>query len=97
MPLGVRSSVRTTDDEDGDGFTIDGYATVYDSPTRIDSWEGVFDEEFAYGAFARSIRSRLPKLQFDHGYHPLIGSLPIGRWESVTEDKNGLRVDRPVA
>ena len=75
-----------------DGLTIDGYATVYDSPTRIDSWEGVFDEEFAFGAFARSIRARVPKLQFDHGMHPLIGSLPIGRWESVSEEQQGLRV-----
>jgi HK97 family phage prohead protease len=82
--------LRATDDEAGDGFTIDGYATVFDSPTRIDSWEGVFDEEFAFGAFGRSIRARLPKMQFDHGMHPTIGSLPIGRWESVSEDNAGL-------
>ena len=83
----VTFRVSASDDESGDGFTIDGYAAVFDTPTRIDSWEGVFDEEIAFGAFGRSIRARMPKLQFDHGYHPLIGSLPIGRWTSMTEEK----------
>ena len=83
----ARFELRATDDESGDGLTIDGYAAVYDTPTRIDSWEGTFDEQIAFGAFARSIRSRMPKLQFDHGYHPLIGSLPIGRWDSMTEEQ----------
>lgn len=84
------ASFELRDDQSGDGFTIDGYCTVYDSPTRIDSWEGIFDEEFAFGAFGRSIRARLPKMQFDHGMHPTIGSLPIGRWDSMTEEKVGL-------
>lgn len=81
-------TLRATDDEDGDGLTIDGYAAVYDTPTRIDSWEGTFDEQLSYGAFRKSLSERTPKLQFDHGHHPLIGSLPIGRWESITEEKS---------
>jgi uncharacterized protein len=84
----VSFRVGTSDDASGDGFTIDGYAAVFDTPTRIDSWEGVFDEEIAFGAFGRSIRARMPKLQFDHGYHPLIGSLPIGVWTSMQEEKS---------
>lgn len=80
-------SLRATDDDDGDGLNIDGYAAVYDTPTRIDSWEGTFDEEIAFGAFRKSIRERMPKLQFDHGHHPLIGSLPIGRWDSMSEEQ----------
>lgn len=82
----------TSDDEPGDGFTIDGYAAVYDTPTEIDSWEGTFSEEIQFGAFRKSLRERTPKMQFDHGHHPLLGSLPIGRWESVTEEQGrGLR------
>ncbi len=80
-------SVRATDDADGDGLTIDGIAAVFDTPTRIESWEGTFDERIAYGAFRKSVRERMPKLQFDHGHHPLIGSLPIGRWDSMVEEQ----------
>lgn len=80
-------TLRATDDASGDGLTIDGYAAVYDTPTRIDSWEGAFDEQIAHGAFGRSIRAKMPKLQFDHGHHPLIGSLPIGRWTEMSEEQ----------
>lgn len=83
----VSFRVAASEDEAGDGFTIDGYAAVFDTPTRIDSWEGQFDEQIAYGAFARSLRAKMPKLQFDHGMHPLIGSLPVGTWTSMTEEK----------
>lgn len=82
----ARFELRATEDPSGDGLTIDGYAAVFDTPTRIDSWEGNFDESIAFGAFRRSIGQRLPKLQFDHGHHPLIGSLPIGTWTSMTEE-----------
>jgi HK97 family phage prohead protease len=72
---------------DSDGLTIDGMAAVYDTPTRIDSWEGRFDESIAYGAFGRSIRAKLPRMQYDHGRHPMIGTIPIGRWDSAVEEK----------
>lgn len=80
-------TLRATEDDSGDGLTIDGYAAVYDTPTRIDSWEGQFDEQIGFGAFRKSISERMPKLQFDHGHHPLIGSLPIGLWTSMAEEK----------
>lgn len=83
----ARFTLRATDEDSGDGLTIDGYAAVFDTPTRIDSWEGTFDEQIAYGAFRKSLRERMPKLQFDHGHHPLIGSLPIGRWNEMAEEQ----------
>ena len=83
----ARFELRATEDPSGDGLTIDGIAAVFDTPTRIDSWEGQFDESIAFGAFRRSIRTKLPKLQFDHGHHPLIGSLPIGTWTAMTEEQ----------
>ena len=83
----ARFELRATEDPSGDGLTIDGIAAVFDTPTRIDSWEGQFDESIAFGAFRKSVSERMPKLQFDHGHHPLIGSLPIGSWTSMREDR----------
>lgn len=86
-----------TRSEDGgsgnDGFTFTGYGAVFNSPTRIDSWEGCFDEQIAPGAFRKSLRERTPKFQFDHGRHPLIGSVPIGAITDIGEDEQGLRVE----
>lgn len=80
------------DDTDGDGFTLEGYAAVFDTPTRIDSWEGTFDEVIAPGAFAKTIRERKPVLQFDHGHDIATGSVPIGAIEDLREDSHGLYV-----
>lgn len=80
-------------EEDGDGLTLTGYAAVFDSPTRIDSWEGKFDEKIQRGAFAETLKRRTPKLQFDHGAHPLIGSIPLGNFKRVKEDERGLWVE----
>lgn len=77
---------------DSDGFTLEGYAAVFDSPTRIDSWEGRFDEVIARGAFAKTISERKPVLQFDHGRDAATGSVPIGAIEEVREDDRGLFV-----
>lgn len=81
---------RATDN--ADGLTLDGYAAVFDSPTRIDSWEGMFDEQISRGAFAKTIKERTPLLQFDHGHHPLVGSIPIGTMQRVEEDDHGLHI-----
>lgn len=75
-----------------DGLTLDGYAAVFDEWTMIDSWEGTFRERISPGAFRRTISHRMPVLQFDHGSHPLIGSIPLGRITSLVEDDRGLRV-----
>ena len=77
---------------DDNGFTLDGYAAVFDSPTRIDSWEGQFDEVIAPGAFTKTIQERTPVLQFDHGRDPATGSVPIGSIETLAEDDHGLNV-----
>jgi uncharacterized protein len=77
---------------DDDGFTLEGYAAVFDEPTRIDSWEGRFDEVIARGAFAKTISERTPVLQFDHGHDVATGSVPIGAIEEIREDDRGLFV-----
>ena len=80
---------RATDD---DGFTLEGYAAVFDSPTLIDSWEGTFEERIAPGAFAKTIQERTPVVQFDHGHDIATGSVPIAAIQELREDKQGLFV-----
>lgn len=84
----------TRADEGGDGLTLEGYGAVFNTPTRIDSWEGRFDEVIAPGAFKKTLSERGHRviMQFDHGQHPLIGSLPIGAIDDLREDARGLFV-----
>ena len=78
--------------DDGDGFTLEGYGAVFDSPTRIDSWEGKFDEIVARGAFKNTLKDRKPVMQFDHGRDVATGSVPIGAIDEIREDDHGLFV-----
>lgn len=90
-------AVRAVDEEDGDGLTLEGYAAMFGQATRIDSWEGMFDESIRKGAFRKSIRERTPVLQFDHGRHPLVGSIPIGAIQDLREDEQGLFVSARIS
>ncbi|MFI8254086.1 HK97 family phage prohead protease [Streptomyces filamentosus] len=87
---------RADDDEDGDGRTLRGYAAVFGQATEINSWEGTFRETIRKGAFRKTIRESTPVLQFDHGRHPLIGSLPIGSIVDLREDDEGLYVEARI-
>lgn len=81
--------------EGGDGLTLEGYAAVFNVPTRIDSWEGRFDEVIAPGAFKRTIDRKGPsgiRLQFNHGQDAMFGELPIGAIDELREDGRGLYV-----
>lgn len=75
-----------------DGLTLDGYGAVFNEWTTIADQFGEFRERIAPGAFKRTLGMRMPVLQFDHGAHPLIGSIPLGRITSISEDDHGLRV-----
>jgi phage head maturation protease len=72
--------------EPDDGLTLDGYGAVFNALTIIDSWEGRFKEKIAPGSMKRSFRETPPIIQFDHGRHPLIGSIPIASLRSISED-----------
>jgi HK97 family phage prohead protease len=82
----------TNDSTNGDGLTLEGYAAVFDTDTEIRSWEGNFLERIQRGAFRKTIREKTPVMQFDHGSHPMIGSIPLGVVESLSEDDQGLFV-----
>lgn len=73
-------------DQPNDGLTLDGYGAVFNRETIIDSWEGRFREKIAPGAMRRSFRESPPKVQFDHGRHPMIGSIPIASLLSISEE-----------
>jgi HK97 family phage prohead protease len=79
-------------EDDGDGLTLSGYAAVFNTPTRIQDHHGEYDEVIAPGAFKRTIQARKPVLMFEHGKHPLIGSMPIGAIQELREDDAGLFV-----
>ncbi|MFD7978886.1 HK97 family phage prohead protease [Streptomyces sp. NPDC059071] len=87
---------RSDGDAEGDGRTLRGYAAVFGQATEIDSWEGAFTETIRKGAFRKTIRESTPVLQFDHGRHPLIGSLPIGSIVDLREDDDGLYVEARI-
>jgi len=92
----VSFEIRAAEDNN-DGLTLTGYAAVFDNATRIDNWEGTFDEKIARGAFKRSINARTPVLQFEHGRHPLLGSMPLGTITKLREDDHGLYVEARLA
>lgn len=90
--LCLRAVEFRASDDAGDGRTLEGYAATFGQPTEINSWEGVFQEEIARGAFRKTLRERSPVLQFDHGRDMRTGSLPIGAIEDLREDGQGLFV-----
>ena len=75
-----------------DGLTLEGYGAVFNEWTSIEDQYGEYRERIMPGAFKRTLGQRMPILQFDHGAHPLIGSIPLGRITSIVEDDHGLRV-----
>lgn len=79
-------------EQNDDGLTLDGYGAVFDQWTMIEDNYGEYRERIAAGAFKRTLGMRMPILQFDHGSHPLIGSIPLGRITNLHEDAHGLRV-----
>ncbi|MDK0520384.1 HK97 family phage prohead protease [Streptomyces sp. ML-6] len=82
---------RAEDDTgEADGRTLSGYAATFGEATEINSWEGNFFESIRKGAFRKTIREHTPVMQFDHGRHPLIGSIPIGSIVELREDDQGL-------
>lgn len=78
--------------EGGDGLTMEGYAAVFNSPTKIRDAQGEFQETILPGAFKRSLSERAPVLQWDHGRDPSVGTAPIGDIADLREDDRGLFV-----
>lgn len=75
-----------------DGLNLEGYASVFNQPADIRDHLGVYQETVAPGAFKKTLQERAPVLQFDHGTHPMIGSIPLGSIRKIEEDNHGLYV-----
>lgn len=84
-------------DGGSDGRTLVGLAVPFNDMTRISNFfEGTFDEQFARGAFKRSLGMRTPKLQFNHGTSFMFDELPIGTFEEIRETDRGLEVEARI-
>jgi uncharacterized protein len=76
----------------GDGLTFEGYAAVFNSPARIQTPYGEFDEVVRPGAFTRTLKEQMPKFLYEHGKHALIGNIPLGSITRAAEDSRGLHI-----
>lgn len=95
VPFELTELRESTDGDDG--LTMTGYAAVFNAPTEIREFDGsTFLEQIAPGAFKRTVNSK-PVLQFDHGTHPVIGSLPLGSIRELREDDHGLYVEARIS
>lgn len=75
--------------------TFSGYAAVFNTPTVINSWEGHFTEQIMPGAFRKTLQENGDTVRFlyDHGMDPSIGNKPLGKIDTLREDKRGLLVE----
>jgi uncharacterized protein len=69
----------------GDAGEIEGYGSTF---WNVDS----YGDRVASGAFAGSIKTRMPRMLWQHDQEK-----PIGKWLSAEEDDNGLRVKGRLA
>jgi hypothetical protein len=82
-------ALRAADDANpDDGRTLDGWGAVFNRETVINSWEGRFREKLSPGSMKKSFRENPPRIQFDHGRHPLVGSIPIAALRSIAEESD---------
>ncbi|MDV8076288.1 HK97 family phage prohead protease [Rhodococcus sp. IEGM 1370] len=75
----------------GTGFDLSGYMAVFDQDTEINSnFEGKFLERISRGAFTKTLRTKKPVVQYDHGRDSRVGSIPIAEIIELREDAKGL-------
>ena len=82
----------------GDGNTLVGYAIRFDEEALIRESGREFRERINAGALTKTLeeRGRNVAIQFDHGQHPAIGSLPLGKPSVLRADNTGLWVEVPL-
>lgn len=87
-------------DGEGEGDTagpvMEGHFAVFGQWTEINSWEGNFLEQFALGAFKKTIRDGKQKVLFQHGYDYVIGDKPLGPIDDLREDDEGAFYEVPL-
>lgn len=79
--------------------TLFGYGARFNEWTPISSYfEGEFLESIAPGAFRKTIRERGEQIRclFQHGYDPVVGDKPLGPFDVLREDGEGLYYEVPL-
>ncbi len=92
----LRPTLREADSPDDGLGILEGFFTVFDSETIIDSWwEGKFREKIARGAFKKTFAEdakrerRAIKVAFNHGMDPQVGDKTLGPILVLREDDTG--------
>lgn len=79
---------------DGDGRTVCGIAVPFGQKTPIREWGTTYDEEFAPGAFAKTIAERGSRVKFLDQHD---STRPLGRATLLKEDSSGLYAEFRVS
>lgn len=85
---------------DGGGQPVlEGHFAVYNVWTEIDSWyEGKFLERLAPGSAKKTLKERGDRIRclFQHGYDFVVGDKPLGPFERLEEDGDGIAYSVPL-
>jgi HK97 family phage prohead protease len=76
----------------GNGRTLSGLAMPYGQVAEIKDWQGHYQEMIKPGAFTETLRTTRPRMFFEHGQDPRTGLTPIGHFERVWEENDGVHV-----
>lgn len=76
----------------GNGRTVGGLAVPYGTFTEITDHRGHYHEMIAPGAFDAALRSSRPKMFFEHGLDLRLGRTPIGSFDRVWGEADGVHV-----
>src|SRR5262245_11883920 len=86
------ADIELRDAADGEGRTLYGHFSVFNTPTEINSmWEGNFIETIAPGAFKKTMRENRTGMRvlLNHGGDPELGDKPLGTIQELREDDVG--------
>jgi uncharacterized protein len=105
MPRQLRMETRTTPlagswvNAESDGNTLVGYPIVFDTWAEISDASGRYRERISPTALTKTLADNGDRIrvQFDHGTHPSIGSLPLGKPSVMRVDRRGLYVEVPLS
>jgi HK97 family phage prohead protease len=76
----------------GNGRTLTGLAVPYGVLTEIKDQRGHYQEMIAPGAFTAALAATRPRMFFEHGQDTRTGKTPIGSFDRVWEESDGVHV-----
>src|SRR5215217_9401127 len=93
------SEARVVEAPNGNGTVLVGYPVVFDTETTIREGGREFRESFTRGSLKQTLLGdgKNAVVMFDHGTHPWVGSLPLGRPSVMRTDDHGLYVEVPLS